>query len=386
MKLSFLGQGLTPDMSNSVGITLIRLLASDDYHTLTCFTAFTSKGGVAALAPAIIEATRHSKKIRIITGIDEKVTSKEALESLLGLPIDSYVFYQSSPPIFHSKVYVFEGDKQFEIIVGSSNMTRRGLFQNIESSLLIKGSLENDAAILFELKDYFGEIFKFESPNLKKIDENLIKELVEADLVSTDEANRERIKEQKKATKSIDRIVKELFPSRPIPKIPVEAKRQSQREKTPETSKAFIQIGVPVWVSNPLTERDLNIPKGENTNPTGSMLFKKGRTENIDQRHYFREVIFKELDWKNDTVSPHLERATGTFQIVVNNVNHGTFNLSLTHNSKKDSKSYLQKNSMTSVSWGLAKSIIAKSELIDATLSLYENPNYFILMIDSEYK
>lgn len=60
MKLSFLGQGLTPDMSNSVGITLIRLLASDDYHTLTCFTAFTSKGGVAALAPAIIEALQRN--------------------------------------------------------------------------------------------------------------------------------------------------------------------------------------------------------------------------------------------------------------------------------------------------------------------------------------
>jgi HKD family nuclease len=153
-------------------------LASDDYHTLTCFTAFTSKGGVAALTPAIIDAVKRSKKISIVTGIDEKVTYREALEFLLNLPINSYIFHQGSSPIFHPKVYVFEGGKSFRVIIGSSNMTRRGLFQNIESSLLVEGSLQDGAGILLELKNYFEEIFDFESPNLKKINRKLIDELV----------------------------------------------------------------------------------------------------------------------------------------------------------------------------------------------------------------
>jgi len=50
-----------------------------------------------------------------------------------------------------------------------------------------------------------------------------------------------------------------------------------------------------IWESGKLTERDLNIPKGSNTNPTGSMLFKKGKTEDIDQRHYFRDTVFSAL-------------------------------------------------------------------------------------------
>src|SRR5690606_12756867 len=52
-----------------------------------------------------------------------------------------------------------------------------------------------------------------------------------------------------------------------------------------------------MWESNGLTERDLNIPTGPNTNPTGSMLFKKGNMDDIDQRHYFREDVFVDLDW-----------------------------------------------------------------------------------------
>ena len=40
-----------------------------------------------------------------------------------------------------------------------------------------------------------------------------------------------------------------------------------------------------VWESKPLVERDLNIPKGENTNPTGSMGLKKGLYEEIDRKH-----------------------------------------------------------------------------------------------------
>jgi hypothetical protein len=36
-----------------------------------------------------------------------------------------------------------------------------------------------------------------------------------------------------------------------------------------------------VWESKPLSERDLSIPTGTNTNPTGSMGFKKGLYEDI---------------------------------------------------------------------------------------------------------
>ena len=58
-----------------------------------------------------------------------------------------------------------------------------------------------------------------------------------------------------------------------------------------------------------LTERDLNIPSGKKTNPTGSMLWKKGAAaEEVDQRHFFREDIFAKLDWQ---VDPKLHTTSG---------------------------------------------------------------------------
>ena len=59
--------------------------------------------------------------------------------------------------------------------------------------------------------------------------------------------------------------------------------------------------------------------------------------------------------------------------IIVDGKDYGGFNLIITHNTKTDTRSYEQKNSMTSISWGGAKKIIGKEELIGKSASLYKN-------------
>ena len=110
-----------------------------------------------------------------------------------------------------------------------------------------------------------------------------------------------------------------------------------------------------VWQSNPLSRRHLNLPSGSNTNPTGSMFFSKGTMDEIDQRHYFRDDVFSELSWKQDFIHPHYERAVANFRIVIRNVDCGTFMLQVSHNTRTDSVSYLQNNSMTQLHWGHAR-------------------------------
>ena len=107
-----------------------------------------------------------------------------------------------------------------------------------------------------------------------------------------------------------------------------------------------------VWESKALTERDLNIPTGATTHATGSMLWKKGATEDIDQRHFFRDVVFADVTWTRDAKLPHYERGEADFTIVVKGLNYGTYRLRLSHNTSKTSATYKQKNAMTSVSWG----------------------------------
>ena len=109
-------------------------------------------------------------------------------------------------------------------------------------------------------------------------------------------------------------------------------------------------------------------------------------SKGIDQRHFFRDSVFSSLNWARDTnaKTPHLERAIAKFYLIVDGKNYGAFNLLITHNSNANSRSYEQKNSMTQISWGEAKKIIAKNELIGKSASLYgtDNESEFILSIE----
>jgi hypothetical protein len=135
-----------------------------------------------------------------------------------------------------------------------------------------------------------------------------------------------------------------------------------------------------------LSERDLNIPRGSNTNVTGSMLFKQGRYAHIDQRHYFRDNVFRALTWRPDP-SPrlrHLERASARFTIIIDGVDQGEYRLRLTHNSDTTSRAYEQSNSMTQVHWDRAATVIRDRALLRKTMELYRDkndPEHFVIEI-----
>src|SRR5690242_12455472 len=105
MKITFLGQGFNPPLSNTVGNLLIKFLSEKKFHTFTGISAFASKAGVTGLSSYIENAKSHYKTLSLIVGIDEEGTSKEALNEILKLNINSYFFYQSEAPIFHPKIY-----------------------------------------------------------------------------------------------------------------------------------------------------------------------------------------------------------------------------------------------------------------------------------------
>ncbi|NLK93302.1 MAG: hypothetical protein GX273_09305, partial [Bacteroidales bacterium] len=102
-------------------------------------------------------------------------------------------------------------------------------------------------------------------------------------------------------------------------------------------------------------------------------LFKKGKFDEIDQRTYFREDVFASLLWQNDHRPnlAHLERAEANFEILIKGINYGVFRLKLTHNSRKDTEAYRQKNAMTQIHWGDVKPIIAQRDLLGRELRLY---------------
>ena len=163
MKISFLGQGIEPTSKNAVGNLLVKYLKEKKFNSFTGFSAFASEAGIYGLSGHINSAKKNFKNLTIIVGIDQGGTSKEALEEILSLNIESYIFYQKENPIFHPKFYLFEGTNDVKIILGSSNLTGTGLFTNIESSLLVEfNQTDKDGlALLSELKTYYKSLLNF---------------------------------------------------------------------------------------------------------------------------------------------------------------------------------------------------------------------------------
>src|SRR5690606_17880617 len=109
MKVTFLGQGFLADTDNAVGTLIEKLFSENVYHTFTGITAFASEAGVYGLSNSIADSL-SLKNVNLIVGIDQEGTPKDALEELLKLNVNSYIFYQKEAPIFHPKIYLFEGD------------------------------------------------------------------------------------------------------------------------------------------------------------------------------------------------------------------------------------------------------------------------------------
>ena len=128
----------------------------------------------------------ENRKVTFFVGRNEFITSKEALELLLELGVATYI-YNADLFIYHPKVYLFEGNKN-RIITGSSNLTKTGLFYNVECSLLLDFSSQDSAGlkVLNQLKDYFSPLLDFSDPNLEFVTQEHIDKLYAEGLIPTE--------------------------------------------------------------------------------------------------------------------------------------------------------------------------------------------------------
>ncbi|WP_151762622.1 phospholipase D family protein [Acinetobacter nosocomialis] len=353
--------------------------------------AFARKNGADILCNNIL----NNKKVLFFIGINNGVTSKQALEYLIDQDVHQDIYLVNtgtSQQIFHPKVFCFydAASKQGVLSLGSSNLTSGGFEKNIEANILLYIDSTN-----WDLIDTI-------SINLNSIKADCIHLNSKTQL---DDLLKDGFLEDetKKSFVEARSSVPQNPSSSKIPKITLKTVIKSQTASPSTstvtgttgsqiTSTSTVNLVIPpqykeVWQSKPLTERDLNVPTGSNTNITGSMLWKKGLS-NLDPLHDFYWKIFNGLQWQpaSNPKKNHLLRANAQFEIYIHGIFKGSFNLTLTHNTLTNTKSYRQGNSMTSVSWGLAKSIIANPAYLGKYMYLYKSSvptDPFILMIDN---
>lgn len=223
MDTIIIGQGYNIGEDTSVAKELIKQFESKRYDSFTCLVAFASYGGVSALTRYIKEGKERGMNIKIILGVDQKGTSKEALDEVISWGVDAKIYHTNSKNIFHPKVYLFENEDIFTLIVGSNNLTVPGLVQNIECSLLIKDIRSN--SIHKEFYEYWKSILDGTEENLYTLTQELIDYLTDENLILSenkrvalyDNASDEKPKKVSKFKKSrMQSLPKGFVPGRHI--------------------------------------------------------------------------------------------------------------------------------------------------------------------------
>jgi HKD family nuclease len=383
MKVKFLGQGLESTNDNTVGEILVNSLLSNDYNEAIWISAFSSEAIFNQLKDSVLKY-KENGKIKIIVGIDQEGTSFGALSKLLSLQVDSYVYHHSGPTIFHPKCYIFKGSNRFRIIIGSSNLTVNGLFNNIENSILVEFEKDDLQGMQFynEVLAFYKDILDVKSLNVKRLSIDLIQELHKLKLIPRNVSKSITGGKESKSKIVIDRI-KELFPSlsrrmyRGLKKTKKKTEYGSENLQKPGVvnDPAY---GVTLWTKNNLPGSDVEFTR-TGTNPTGRLkLVKAGH--DIDQTDYFRNEIFKNLKWIKRS-NNNKEDASGRFRIIIDKVDYGIYNLQITHNPSGDAG---QNNYTTSISWSGVSDLIKKNDLRGKNLAIYKSSdlNYdFIIEI-----
>lgn len=398
MKISFLGQGFEEKSINAVGNYLMSLLGQKNFHSFTGISAFASESGIYGLSQYLNTAKANFKNLSLIVGVDLEGTSKEALEEILALDINGYIFYQKEQPIFHPKIYLFEGAKEFKLIIGSSNLTRGGLFTNIESSMLIEFASDNKEGLelLSELKDYYKSLFDFSDPNLFKISSKVIADFY-ADGIIPDEATRRSNfhKHLITPTSSTTAAQKKVGIQKRTPaKVPSSFPAKPRRVVTAVAAPAITQpitvpVSVPisarvlVWQKLSLSKSDAqNVPAGTAITANLKLSQARFKVNNIiiDQTNYFRNQLFSGLNWvQTKPNNSSYEEAHCSFDVTILGNAIGTFTLKLSHDPVRIAG---QGNTPTWLHWGnTILPFLQQTDITGRTLNLYQANQSFSIEI-----
>lgn len=207
MEINFIGQGLNDNPGLGVGYNIIQGLDDVRYSKFTCIVAFITRSGLNNISDSLLSFKERGGEVSFFAGVDLHSTSKEALEILLDWGVITLITYSPNSITYHPKIYVFEGDTHSKVIIGSSNLTASGLFQNIEANVIIEFANEEEEGIklLTQIWDYYNSIESGSYDSTQSLNADILQILLDAKVVLPEASSRAKINETNKKFVKITR-------------------------------------------------------------------------------------------------------------------------------------------------------------------------------------
>lgn len=179
MEIELISQIQQSANDKTLAEVIIDILEKGCYSCMKALVAFANYGGISGLSQELVKSSITEKQI--IVGIDNRITSVEALDELIRLGFSCKVLHNSSSFIFHPKLYLFENENEYCLIIGSGNLTTGGLVYNDECFVRMTGDKAD--SIYLQVEGLFEQLWHSDDENIKQVDEYLINELYSAKLI-----------------------------------------------------------------------------------------------------------------------------------------------------------------------------------------------------------
>lgn len=193
MDVKFISQGIESDSDSYVPAgNYINASLKEGYTRFYAFVAFVSAGGIENIKESLLSFRDNGGDIRLYVGVDMHGTSKEALQLLLDLGIPTYIVYSSNRIVYHPKIYAFENDSNLKLLIGSSNLTVSGLYQNVEASVVLWGKNDDTdvmRSFTSDVYESFNVVLQDDSTICKPLNPELLELLVDSGLVVSEKTN-----------------------------------------------------------------------------------------------------------------------------------------------------------------------------------------------------
>ena len=105
MEIELISQIQQSANDKTLAEVIIDILEKGCYSCMKALVAFANYGGISGLSQELVKSSITEKQI--IVGIDNRITSVEALDELIRLGFSCKVLHNSSSFIFHPKQYLF---------------------------------------------------------------------------------------------------------------------------------------------------------------------------------------------------------------------------------------------------------------------------------------
>jgi HKD family nuclease len=313
MEIKFIGQGLDPASNLTTGNIIIDSLSDLQFNRFNAFVAFVSIAGLKNISDQLVAFKAREGEIKLYVGVDLNGTSKEALNKLLELEIETYVIFSPNNIIYHPKIFAFKGQTNSRAVVGSTNLTERGLFQSVEASVRI--DFQNDDEVgntfLSEIYDYFNRFVSNQHPSCKRLTPALLEILLQNKIVLPDAVNRQKTnkvnKEFGRKERKVNKQLLDIFGKLEIKRPPKGFRKTVvKKEMIPSESAAGEQVEIAIVdEAIELTPGSMWIETRKMTGGSRNILdlSKRGRLNGVEK---FGSVSYFGVDPNNEGATKNI--------------------------------------------------------------------------------